>query len=94
MSSTTCSYGPPLRHPRTVRCAAAEKYRAWVFVPFTELAAASGYAEPEVLARRLHLPYDGAEQAAQMDGDPSATTTVRAAAAALLDAAPLVEATC
>ncbi len=37
-----------------------EKYRAWLVGLFTELAAATGYAEPEGLARRLHLLYDGA----------------------------------
>jgi hypothetical protein len=36
--------------------------------------------------------YDGAEQSARMDRDPSAATTARAAAAALLDAAPLMAA--
>ncbi|MZE70916.1 TetR/AcrR family transcriptional regulator [Streptomyces sp. SID5789] len=70
---------------------AAEKYRAWILGLFTELADASGYAEPEELARRLRLLYDGAEQAARMDRDPSAATTARNAAAALLGAAPLRE---
>src|SRR3954465_15617369 len=45
---------------------AAEDYRAWVRGLFTELSAASGFAEPEELARQLHLLYDGAEQAARM----------------------------
>ncbi|NUV55136.1 hypothetical protein G6W51_19935 [Streptomyces coelicolor] len=58
-----------------------EKYRAWLFGLFTELAAATGYAEPEGLARRLHLLYDGAEQAARMDGAPSTATTARAVSA-------------
>ncbi|MFD7406030.1 TetR/AcrR family transcriptional regulator [Streptomyces sp. NPDC059866] len=68
---------------------ATDNYRAWVRGLFTELATASGYAGPEELARRLHLLYDGAEQSARMDRDPSAATTARAAAADLLDAAPL-----
>lgn len=68
---------------------AAEAYRSWVRELFTELAAASGYAEPEELARQLHMLYDGAGQAARMDRDPAAATTARGAAAALLDAAPL-----
>ncbi|MER6683997.1 TetR/AcrR family transcriptional regulator [Streptomyces olivaceoviridis] len=67
----------------------AENYRSWVRELFTELAAACGYAEPEELARQLQLLYDGAGQAARMDRDPSAATTARGAAAALLDAAPL-----
>ncbi|MEU9288673.1 TetR/AcrR family transcriptional regulator [Streptomyces sp. NPDC048275] len=70
---------------------AAENYRTWVRGLFTELATKSGYADPEELARQLHLLYDGAGQSARMDRDPSAATTARAAAAALLDAAPLAK---
>jgi AcrR family transcriptional regulator len=71
---------------------AAEKHRTWLRGLFAELAAQSGYADPEDLARQLHLLYDGALQSARMDRDPSAATTARAAAAALLDAAPLAPA--
>ncbi|MFG2356485.1 TetR/AcrR family transcriptional regulator [Streptomyces sp. NPDC048521] len=71
---------------------AAEKYRAWVRGLFTDLATRSGYADPEGLARRLHLLYDGAQQSARMDRDPSAAATARAAASVLLDAAPLASA--
>jgi hypothetical protein len=53
----------------------------------TELAAQAGVPEPEVLARQLHLPYDGSGQSARMDHDPAAATAVRAAAATLPDAA-------
>ncbi|MGW1727810.1 TetR/AcrR family transcriptional regulator [Streptomyces sp. NPDC002306] len=67
----------------------AEQYRLWVRGLFTELATAAGYAAPEALARQLHLLYDGAGQSARMDRDPSAATTARAAAASLLDTAPL-----
>ncbi|MER6345161.1 TetR/AcrR family transcriptional regulator [Streptomyces sp. NPDC001595] len=69
---------------------AADQYRTWVRGLFSDLAAQAGYADPEELARRLHLLYDGAQQAARMDQDPSAATTARAAAAVLLDAAPRV----
>jgi AcrR family transcriptional regulator len=72
---------------------AADSNRAWVRGLFRELATASGYAAPEELARQLHLLYDGAAQTARMDHDPSAATTARAAAAVLLDAAPLAEPT-
>ena len=37
--------------------------------------------EPEVLARQLHLLYDGSGQAARMDHDPAAAAAARAAAA-------------
>ena len=53
----------------------------------TELAAQAGVPEPEVLARQLHLLYDGSGQAARMDHDPAAAAVARAAAATLLDAA-------
>jgi hypothetical protein len=43
--------------------------------------------EPEVLARQLHLLYDGSGQAARMDHDLAAAAAARAAAADLLDAA-------
>jgi hypothetical protein len=42
--------------------------------------------EPEVLARQLHLLYDGSGQSARMDHDPAAAAAARAAAATLLDA--------
>jgi hypothetical protein len=43
--------------------------------------------EPEVLARQLHLLYDGSGQSARLDHDPAAAAAARAAAAILLDAA-------
>jgi len=53
----------------------------------TELADRAGAPEPEILARQLHLLYDGSGQAARMDHDPGAAAAARAAAAVLLDAA-------
>src|ERR1700689_614019 len=67
---------------------AAEAYRDWVRTLFTTLAGEAGVADPDALARQLHLLYDGAGLSARMDHDPSAATTARAAAAALFDAAP------
>jgi AcrR family transcriptional regulator len=67
----------------------AADYRGWVRGLFARLAAEAGYADPEGLARRLHLLYDGASNTARMDRDPSAATTARAAAAVLLDAQPM-----
>ena len=67
----------------------ADGYREWVRGLFTELAADAGVADPECLARQLHLLYDGAGLSARMDRDPSASTSARAAAAVLLAAAPL-----
>ncbi len=53
----------------------------------TDLAAQAGVPGPEVLARQLHLLYDGSGQSARMDHDPAAAAAARAAAATLLDAA-------
>ena len=70
---------------------AAEAYRDWVRTLFTTLAREAGVADPDALARQLHLLYDGAGLSARMDHDPSAATTARAAAGALFDAAPKVQ---
>ena len=74
-------------HPGDLAEQAAEAYRRWVRALLTELAAQAGVAEPEVLARQLHLLYDGSGQSARMDHDPAAAAAARAAAATLLDAA-------
>jgi len=66
---------------------AAEAYRHWVRALLTELAAQARAPEPEILARQLHLLYDGSGLSARMDHDPEAADAARAAAAALLDAA-------
>jgi AcrR family transcriptional regulator len=66
---------------------AAEGYRHWVRALLTELAADAGVPEPEMLARQLHLLYDGSGQSARMDRDPTVAAAARAAAAVLLDAA-------
>jgi AcrR family transcriptional regulator len=68
---------------------AAGVYREWVRTLLTTVAQDAGVADPDALARQLHLLYDGAGLSARMDHDPSAAT--RAAAAALLDAAPKTE---
>jgi AcrR family transcriptional regulator len=67
---------------------AAGEYREWIRTLFTTLAKEAGVADPDALARQFHLLYDGAGLSARMDHDPSAASTARAAAAALLDAAP------
>jgi AcrR family transcriptional regulator len=66
---------------------ANDRFRQWVRALFTDLAREAGVADPEDLARQLHLLYDGAGVSARMDRDPSAATTARAAAAVLFDAA-------
>jgi AcrR family transcriptional regulator len=74
-------------HPGDLTEQASEAYRRWVRALLTELAAQAGAPEPEVLARQLHLLYDGSGQSARMDHDPEAAAAASTAAAALLDAA-------
>jgi AcrR family transcriptional regulator len=68
---------------------AADAYRGWVRTLLTELAEQVGVPEPEVLARQLHLLFDGSGQSARMDHDPGAAAAARAAATILLNAALL-----
>jgi AcrR family transcriptional regulator len=62
-------------------------YRHWLRGYLTDLSAATGVAEPDVLARQIHLLYDGAMTARSLDADADVTASARAAAAALLDTA-------
>jgi AcrR family transcriptional regulator len=62
-------------------------YRHWLRGYLTDLSAAAGAAEPDVLARQIHLLYDGAMTARSLDADADVTASARAAAAALLDVA-------
>jgi AcrR family transcriptional regulator len=74
-------------HPGDPAEQAAEGYRGWVRALLTELAGQAGAPEPAVLARQLHLLFDGSGQSARMDHDPAAAAVARTAAATLLDAA-------
>jgi|ERR1700687_2489871 len=66
----------------------AEKYRAWLWSVFTDLAEAAGARDAKQIGRQLFLLYDGAAVAARMDEDRSAAAkAVRSAVEALLDAA-------
>jgi AcrR family transcriptional regulator len=74
-------------HPGDPAEQATDTYRRWVRDLLTTLAAQAGAPEPEILARQLHLLYDGSGQSARLDHDPAVATVARAAAAILLDAA-------
>ncbi len=66
----------------------AEKYRAWLWNLFTDLAKAAGAIDPKQFGRQLFLLYDGAAIAARMDKDRSAAAkAMRSAVVSLLDAA-------
>jgi AcrR family transcriptional regulator len=64
-----------------------DDYREEIRSIFADLAAQAGVADPDTLARKLHLLYDGAMVSARMDRDPQAAAFAREAAEALLDAA-------
>jgi len=53
---------------------------------FVDLAADAGVADPEALARRLVLLYDGALHGAYMDHDPARPALARELAAELVGA--------
>ncbi|MGY5047806.1 TetR/AcrR family transcriptional regulator [Streptomyces sp. 900105755] len=74
------------KHGSTIE-EASDVSRAWVRALFTDLARDAGAPDPEALARRLRLLYDGSVVAARMDRDPSAGAVAREAAAVLIDAA-------
>lgn len=66
----------------------AEKYRAWLWSLFTDLAKAVGARDAKQVGRQLFLLYDGAAVAARMDEDRAAAAkAVRAAVIALIDTA-------
>jgi hypothetical protein len=54
---------------------------------FTDLAGEAGVKDPEVLAERLVLLYDGATTSAQLDGNLHAAKAAKQVAGALVDAA-------
>ncbi|MGI5286397.1 hypothetical protein ACQEVF_24075 [Nonomuraea polychroma] len=63
------------------------EYRTWLHALFRNLAEQAGAKEPKGLTRQLVLLYDGEDISAWLDRDPSAETTARAVAQALVDAA-------
>jgi AcrR family transcriptional regulator len=66
----------------------AEKYRAWLWSVFTDLAKEAGASDAKQVGRQLFLLYDGAAVAARMDDDRAAAAkAMRTAAVTLLDAA-------
>jgi AcrR family transcriptional regulator len=66
----------------------AEKYRAWLWSVFTDLAEEAGANDAKQVGRQLFLLYDGAAVAARMDEDRAAAAkAMRTAAVTLLDAA-------
>jgi AcrR family transcriptional regulator len=67
--------------------AAADEYRRWVRALFVDLAREAGATDPDALAQRLVMLYDGAGISAWMDHDPTVATASRSMAEMLVDAA-------
>ena len=81
------SPSPPPRPRRTVSSCTPRRATALGPLPlFTDLAREAGAADPALLARQLHLLYDGTSQAVRMDRNLSAALEARAVASVLLDA--------
>jgi AcrR family transcriptional regulator len=74
-------------HPGDLVEQATESYRAWIRALLSELAEQAAVPEPRLLARQLHLLFDGSNQSARLDHDQAAAAVAREAAATLLDAA-------
>ncbi|MCW2849482.1 MAG: regulatory protein TetR [Marmoricola sp.] len=64
---------------------ATQGYRTWLRELFVDLATLAGAHDPALLGRQLQLLYDGAASAGNLDHDPAAALSARAAAEALLD---------
>jgi AcrR family transcriptional regulator len=62
--------------------------RRWLLDTMVELTSALGTADPAGLARQLTLLYDGALAQSRLDQTPAAAEAAKAAARALVDAAP------
>ena len=62
-------------------------YRRWLRGFLADLSAAAGAPDPDLLARQIHLLYDGAMTAVSLDCDAGVTAASREAASALLNAA-------
>ncbi len=65
----------------------SDENRRWMRDLFTELATEAGLTEPEALAGRLVLVYDGASVGARMDRNPAGPAAARQLAEVLIDAA-------
>ncbi|WP_034620575.1 TetR/AcrR family transcriptional regulator [Cellulomonas sp. URHE0023] len=65
---------------------AAAGYRAWVRTLLTDLTSTLDVADPQLVARQLHLLYDGTSQAVRMDRNLAAADEARVVASLLLDA--------
>jgi AcrR family transcriptional regulator len=71
----------------TAALQATAEYRAWFRAMLRDLATEAGAADPDSLARQLHLLYDGLAATAWLDHDPSVVADTVAAARTLVGAA-------
>lgn len=64
---------------------ASAAYRSWVRELFLGIATDAGVADPQTLARRLQLVYDGSAVAARMDRDPAIGADAKESALRIFD---------
>ena len=74
--------------PDSVEARALRTFRDWLAGTLLSLAREAGFADPEDVARRLGLLYDGAVASSQLDHRPDAARLARELAASVLDTAP------
>lgn len=72
--------------PGSIAHQVSDESRGWTRSLFVRLATEGGAADPEALAQRLTLLYDGATVASRMDRDPTGAVAARDVATALIDA--------
>jgi AcrR family transcriptional regulator len=72
--------------PGSVEAEALRTFRGWLADLFLGLCAEAGYADPQDVAARLQLLYDGAVANSQLDRHPDAVRLAKELASSVLDA--------
>ncbi|MDQ0864661.1 TetR/AcrR family transcriptional regulator [Arthrobacter globiformis] len=79
--------------PGTVEAEALRTFRGWLANMFLELTTEAGFTDPNDVADRLRLLYDGAVANSQLDGHPDAVRLAKELALMVLDTSPRDHAT-
>jgi AcrR family transcriptional regulator len=74
--------------PDSVEAVALRAFRGWLSDLFLDLTTEAGYADPQDVADRLRLLYDGAVATAQLDTHPAAVRLAKEMAGLVLETAP------
>ncbi|MDR6972772.1 TetR/AcrR family transcriptional regulator [Leifsonia shinshuensis] len=76
--------------PDSVEAEAVRSFRAWLAESFLGLTREAGFTDPEDVARRVGVLYDGAISTSQLDAHPDAVRLAREMAATVMAAEPRV----